>query len=199
MQLGQILGEGDGAVLMGAAASRVLVAVLSNPPVTDGKRTLRRVALAADLLRFDEVEVVNLFFVPSYRTGAISTLGAAEEQWIEARPEIDRALGKASGVLRAYGTTAPVGAARGHFRRQVEWLDHRLAVEALPAWQVGDGPRHPSRWQRWTSRAHPEVPFADAVRSSLIRVQADSSGVAHYVLGAQAAVPGVSLNRVVSD
>ncbi|KZB87465.1 DUF1643 domain-containing protein [Amycolatopsis regifaucium] len=158
---------------MPTASRRTLVAVLANPPLTDGKRTLRRVALAVELLGFDDVAVANLFSVPSHRTDAITELGAAEDGWLAARESLETCLGAGDGVLLAYGATSPSGEARVQFRQQVAWLQHRITAQDLPTWHVGDGPRHPSRWQRWTYRAHPDVPFAQALRDSLVPVQVD--------------------------
>lgn len=56
------------------ASSGTLLAVLTNPPLTDGTRTLRRVDLAAELLGFDQQRVANLFAVPSHATGATTRL-----------------------------------------------------------------------------------------------------------------------------
>jgi hypothetical protein len=148
-----------------------LVAILANPPLTDGKRTLRRVDLAAELLGFHDVAVANLFSVPSHATGAIAELGTTEEGWLAARSSLDASLGMAKGVLLAYGAASPTGEAGLQFRRQVSWLLSRISAMALPTWHVGDGPRHPSRWQRWTYRAHPEVPFTEALRNSFVRVR----------------------------
>ena len=103
-------------------------------------------------------------------------LGTEEDGWLEARASLEERLDTAQGVLLAYGATAPTGEARAHFRRQVEWLHIRIAARGLPTWHVGDGPRHPSRWQRWTCRAHPAVPFAEALRSSLVPVCTESVG-----------------------
>lgn len=150
------------------AAERVLAAILANPPLTEGTRTLRRVELAADLLGFARVEVANLFAESSQTTNEIALLGANETGWLSARPPMMECITGAGGVLLAYGAGEPTGTARGHFRRQVEWLRDRVAASGLPVWQVGDGPRHPSRWQRWTHRAHPGVPFAEALRASLL-------------------------------
>lgn len=155
---------------MGTTDSRTLVAVLSNPPLTDGLRTLRRIDLAAELLGFTQTHVVNLFALPSHATGGIAQLGREEGGWAATRHTLTDDLPKANGVLLAYGCTAPMGEARHHFRRQVAWLlDHSVAA-ALPSWCVGDGPRHPSRWQRWTSRTHPDLAFPDALRASLTRL-----------------------------
>jgi len=154
-----------------------LVAVLTNPPLTDGKRTLRRVALAAELLGFDNFAVANLFSVPSHATGAIAELGTTEDGWLAARASLDACLELGNGVLLAYGATLPTGEAGFQFRQQVAWLRSRLAALALPTWHVGDGPRHPSRWQRWTYRQHPAVPFPEALRNSLVPVPADYVGL----------------------
>lgn len=150
--------------------SGTLVAVLANPPLTDGSRTLRRVELAAELLGFAQHRIANLFAVPSHATGAIAHLGQHESGWAQARAALTEQLASADGVLLAYGRTAPTGEARHHFRRQVDWLLSRSIDVALPSWCVGDGPRHPSRWQRWTSRAHPDLAFPDALRVSLTRL-----------------------------
>jgi hypothetical protein len=154
-----------------------LVAVLSNPPVTDGRCTVRRVELATMILGFDAHHIVNIFAWPSHATRELNFLGAAESGWAEARPGIVAALNSAAGVLLGYGSTAPVGAARVQFRAQVDWLTGQLSMRMLPVWQLGDGPRHPSRWQRWTYRAHPNIPFDEAVRRSLVPVRQGSVGV----------------------
>lgn len=157
-------------------ARRPLVAVLSNPPVTDGRRTIRRVEMATTILGFDTHRIVNLFAHPTRATGELDLLGADESGWHEAQPKIAVALNDAGGVLLGYGSTGPAGAARLQFRAQVDWLTGCLSTLMLPVWQVGDGPRHPSRWQRWTHRAHPNTPFEDAVRRSLVMVRHGSVG-----------------------
>ena len=144
--------------------------VLTNPPLTSGERTLRRVALAADLLGFAEFDVVNIFALPSHATGEIASLGATEAGWVEAQPSIEAAVGRAHGALLAYGTTAPTGDARSHFRKQVSWVEETLARRSIPVWIVGDGPRHPSRWHRWTYRTFPQVPFTDALGDSFVQI-----------------------------
>jgi hypothetical protein len=155
---------------MDTTAHGTLVAVLANPPLTDGKRTVRRVALAAEILGFGGVEITNLFAFASHATGAIGELGVSEEGWSVARPALEASLSAANGILLGYGATSPTGLARVHFRHQVEWLQGRISSRGTRAWHVGDGPRHPSRWQRWTSRAHPDVPFPTALGRSLTPV-----------------------------
>lgn len=76
-------------------------------------------------------------------------------------------LDRATHILLGYGTTEPTGPARLHHREQVAWLRRAIGERGLPIYQVGNGPRHPSRWQRWTFRTYPGVPFADALKLSL--------------------------------
>ena len=150
---------------------RTLLAVLTNPPLTDGRRTLQRVELAASLLGFDQVVVGNLFALPSHATGALTVLGLGPEGWETARSHLAAHLAACDGALLAFGVSAPSGAARERFRGQVRWLLDRTVAVGLPTWQVGDGPRHPSRWQRWTSHTHPDITFPEALRTSLVRVE----------------------------
>lgn len=124
-----------------AASEGILFAVLANPPLTEGQRTLlRRVALAAELLGFTDVEVTNLFAVPSHATGAIAVLGTEEDGWLEARASLEQRHDTVQGVLLAYGATALTGEA-------LEWLRIRLAARKPPRWHVceGQGPICASR------------------------------------------------------
>lgn len=162
-----------------APSPGTLAAVLSNPPLTSGARTLRRVSLAADLLGLARVEVANLFAGASHATREIGLLGAKDAGWLEARPQLCDALSHADAVLLAYGMAAPSGPAREHFRTQVDWLHARLSELALPVWWVGGAPRHPSRWQRWTHREHADLPFEVALGDSLSRADPDTVRVAH--------------------
>ncbi|GAB3260422.1 hypothetical protein GCM10027425_23590 [Alteromonas gracilis] len=170
------MGEGWIAILMDTCRRSVLVALLANPPLTAGTRTLRRVELAAELLGFSRVTVANLFNLPSHATGDIDELGAGPEGWMSARMRLAAQIRSADGLLLAYGASEPAGSARIHFRRQVVWVAERIEARGVEAWQVGDRPRHPSRWQRWTHRAHPGLPFQDALAQSLVRVSVPSVG-----------------------
>lgn len=156
-----------------------LLVVASNPPSqTSGQRTVRRVDLARAHLGFDEVHIVNLFALASYRTGAVTTLGATPDGWLAARSPLSAELRQAHGVLLAYGVQAPSGPARAHHRQQLRWLVDEVVMLGLPVWGVGGAPRHPSRWQRFTSRAYAGVPFPDALKLSLTELApADLAGL----------------------
>lgn len=143
--------------------------VASNPPSqTSGQRTLARVQQAATILGFERAVVANLFALPTYRSGGISELGREPDGWIAARAALEGALGDCSGVLLAYGVVVPNGAAGEHHRAQTRWLDAEIKERVLPTWWVGGAPRHPSRWQRYTWRQSPTVPFPEALREALV-------------------------------
>ncbi|WP_370039128.1 hypothetical protein [Nocardioides sp.] len=144
-----------------------LLAVLTNPPTTPGERTLARVQLACDLLGYDDFAVANLFPLPSRSTRDINELGQVRGPWLAARPVLQEQLGAAAGVLLAYGLERPRGQAGQWHREQVTWLDAAITGRGLPRFWVGEAPRHPSRWQRCTSRRQPAVPFRDAVALEL--------------------------------
>lgn len=145
-----------------------LLAIASNPPLqTNGLRTLRRVEQAQAVLGFEGYRITNLFAVPTYRSGEVAQFGASEDGWLAARPELQNGIRHARGVLLAYGTSAPTGPARALFRWQVAWLYDQLTVAQLPVWWVGGAARHPSRWQRFTYRAHPGMEFTEALSLAL--------------------------------
>lgn len=112
---------------------------------------------------------MNLFALPSYRSGGLSELGSTPEGWLAARDEIAGGLVGAAAVLLAYGTQTPSGPARDHFRHHVAWLDERISEYNLPTWWVGGAPRHPSRWQRYTWRECSGLEFREALRLTIVR------------------------------
>lgn len=148
----------------------VLLAICSNPPLTtSGERTLARLEQARVLLGFQDVGLVNLFALPTYRTGEVETLGQEPDGWHLARHGIEETLNRADAVLLAYGVSAPAGPAGEHHRNQVAWLDSEVARRQLPAYWVGGAPRHPSRWQRYTFRNYTDLAYADGLRLALTR------------------------------
>ncbi|MEV5337827.1 DUF1643 domain-containing protein [Streptomyces sp. NPDC052676] len=146
---------------------RELLCILANPPLRSGERTRGRLVLACDLLGFETFTMRNLFAVPSGTVTDISTLGATADGWAQARKQMESAFSACDGVLLAYGISEPTGAARKYHREQVRWVTERLVASGCQSFQVGDGPRHPSRWQRWTSRHHRELEFSAALEASL--------------------------------
>lgn len=146
----------------------LLLVVGSNPPSqTSGQRTVGRVRQAAAILGFEEALVVNLFSLPTHRSGGIADLGGEAQGWLAARPSLSGGLDRCQGVLLAYGVQGPSGPARTHQREQVRWLDGQIEQRSLPTWWVGGAPRHPSRWQRYTHRQHPGLSFEDALAQGL--------------------------------
>lgn len=151
------------------AAHDSLTAVLLNPSDLEGVRTVNRLKLLCSLLEIPNHQVVNLCIAPSRTTQGLEKVGASPLPWTRARSEITASLTNGSSILLGYGVTPPRGEAGAHFREQVRWLSGRLGEWDLPTWQVGAAPRHPSRWQRFTSRAHPELKFGEALVRSIHR------------------------------
>lgn len=148
-------------------ASRGLTAVLFNPPLSSGTRTLARVALAAKLLGHQETAIVNLFPLATKSVLEVNSIGKDADLWLSARSNIAERLAVSGDVLLAYGCQEPVGEVRVHFRAQVAWLRQLLHDSDSTIWTVSNQPRHPSRWQRHTARSYPDKPFDEALELSL--------------------------------
>lgn len=151
-----------------------LTAVLFNPPLSSGARTVTRVELAAKLLGHTEVTIANLFPLPTQSVLDVNTAGKDFSLWQAARVCLVECTADGRDVLLAYGCQEPVGEVRAHFRAQLAWLNDVLAHTGNRLWMVSDQPRHPSRWQRYTSRSYPGMQFENALKLSLRQVPAGS-------------------------
>lgn len=109
----------------------------------------------------------NIFSLPTNRTGDISAIGKEPDGWLDARNHLESQLCAADGVLLGYGCKEPSGPARHLHREQVSWLNEQLEHFQHEVWWVGGQPRHPSRWQRHTSRDYPEMTFPNALKIAL--------------------------------
>lgn len=150
----------------------MLLAILATPPETSGERTLKRLELARQILGFDSVRVVNVLDVATFRTDGISIVGNEVLPWVESRAAISAGLSGCDGVVLGYGVSEPMGAARLHYRSQIDWLWAELRASRFLIWSVEMPPRHPSRWHRLTHRLAPDLPFIDALGSVLLPVRA---------------------------
>lgn len=146
-----------------------LLVVGCNPPTTSGVRTRARAELAREILRFDLVRLDNMFSEATYRTGGLAAFPGDDQPWLASRQALEESLDTSDGVLLAYGVSLPAGDARQAFRQQIEWLETEISKHAHPVWWVGAAPRHPSRWQRYTYRVHPELLFSEALPLALQR------------------------------
>lgn len=160
---------------MSVLTRETLLVVGSNPPSkTSGQRTLARVEQARSILGFERAVMANLFALPTYRSGGVSELGREPDGWLKARPSLLEGLEDCSGVLLAYGIGEPMGVARTLHREQVAWLDAEIEHRGLQTWWVGGAPRHPSRWQRYTWREHPDLAFYEALIRALDPIPPDT-------------------------
>ncbi|ADX75212.1 hypothetical protein Asphe3_41470 (plasmid) [Pseudarthrobacter phenanthrenivorans Sphe3] len=142
-------------------------AILFNPPLSTGARTIARVTLAAKLLGHEEATIANLFPLATKSVLEVNAIGKDYDLWLSARAEIGERLAVSGDILLAYGCQEPVGEVRAHFRAQIAWLRQEICISDSKVWSVSDEPRHPSRWQRHTAREYPGLPFNAALELSL--------------------------------
>lgn len=145
-----------------------LLTILATPPLTtSGARTLRRVRMAAEVIGSSSAIVANLLEVATVDVRDIAIAGRDSDEWHNSRGLLQAAIASADYVLLAWGCSEPTGPAKHHHRAQVAWVMGELNTRGLPLWTFGGLPRHPSRWQRYTSREHPGSTFRAAVAVSL--------------------------------
>lgn len=65
--------------------------------------------MARKMFEFERVRLVNVLALPSYRSGGLSDIAAPPRGWLEARPEMEQALGEADVVLLACGVGERTG------------------------------------------------------------------------------------------
>ncbi|GAA4056832.1 hypothetical protein GCM10023065_01970 [Microbacterium laevaniformans] len=136
-------------------AREQLVAILANPRFEPSGRSEKRVALARDVLGFKSARIANLFAWPSASSRDIALLGKVPEGWQDARRELTEAVYEADAVLVGFGLIPSSRESGPQLRAQLRWLHEELRRSGhVAVWQVGDRPRHPSRWHQYVSDAH---------------------------------------------
>jgi len=111
--------------------------------------------LVCEILGYDRSMIVNLFGRPSRSSRDIAVLGKEPEGWYDARQELSEAISVADGVLLGFGLIPSSRESGPHLRAQLQWLREELRKQGhLSVWQVGDRPRHPSRWHQYVSDVH---------------------------------------------
>lgn len=156
----------------------MLLAILATPPKrTSGRRTMRRVEMAAGLLGFETTSVVNLLNVPTDDVTDIATVGRQKRPWLASRDALRDAIQAADAVLLAWGASEPRGVAREHFREQVAWVEELISSRGIDAWTVGRSARHPSRWQRYTAAQCGSMSFEVALQAALTQRFAEPRGL----------------------
>jgi len=148
--------------------ARRLLAILATPPLTtSGARTRGRLHLATEILCSDVLAIANMIDVPTKDVLDITSVGSEPVPWTEARADLASQIAAADVVLLAWGIAEPAGPARDHYRAQVAWVNDVIGSRGIIPWTVGGMPRHPSRWQRYTARKQPGLPFSLALGASL--------------------------------
>lgn len=129
-----------------------LAAILLNPCIGSpfGSTSFQMVDEARQVLAFESCGIANLFSRPTRDITGITAEGSDWRLWSIARPALEEAIASADGLLIGWGLGGLGGDARINFLRQVRWTRRVMAEQGHTFyWQVGDGPRHPSRWRQY--------------------------------------------------
>jgi hypothetical protein len=132
-----------------------LGALLLNPPLAGGTRTIRHVHIVAQLLQCDDVEIANLFLIATRDLTAISEAGRSGNGWEAARPRLRQVIAECDFLVAGWGVSGPTGEAGVHQRRQLGYVRARAREVGQDCiWTLGGEPRHPSRWHQYVSDRH---------------------------------------------
>ena len=131
----------------------------------------RNVRICADLLDCGGADIMNLHAWPTRDLPALAAVAHQAEGWLEARASIEYGLSKADVLIAGWGVGRFSRDARSHLENQLRWLATAAEVAGHDsAYQVGDPPRHPSRWRQFTSPVHERfdgATFEERLRNSL--------------------------------
>jgi hypothetical protein len=132
-----------------------LGALLLNPPVVGGTRTVRNLHVAAELLACDDLEIANLFSIPTRDVTAINRLGASWEGWEDAQSALHQLIIRSDHLLAGWGVSGLSGPVARHKQAQVDFVREtaeRAGKERI--WTLLGEARHPSRWHQYVSDKH---------------------------------------------
>jgi len=132
-----------------------LGALLLNPPVVGGARTIRYLRVAADLLGCDHVEIANLFSIATRDVTAINEVGRSGDGWVAARLQLHQVIATSDHLLAGWGVGGLAGPAARHQQAQLEYVDacaRDIGNDYI--WTLNGEPRHPSRWHQYVSDKH---------------------------------------------
>lgn len=132
-----------------------LGALLLNPPLTSGTRTLSHLGIAAELLGCDALDIANLFAVATRDVTAINDVGLSSDGWEAARPRLRQVIAESDHLLAGWGVSSLAGRAAIHRQSQVDYV--RACARDVGKdciWTLNGEPRHPSRWHQYVSDRH---------------------------------------------
>lgn len=132
-----------------------LGAILLNPPLTRGTRTVNSLCIAADILECDTVEVANLFSVPTRDVTVINSIGRSTAGWEAARTQLLQVVSESDHLLAGWGVSGLSGLASTRRLMQIEYVyscARKTGKNAI--WTLNGEARHPSRWHQYVSDRH---------------------------------------------
>jgi len=132
-----------------------LGALLLNPPLVGGDRTIRHLQVAANLLGCDNVEIANLFANATPDVTAINEIGRSGDGWEAARLRLRQVITASDHLLAGWGISGLAGPAARHRRAQLDYVrTYAREVGKHDIWTLNGQPRHPSRWHQYVSDRH---------------------------------------------
>ena len=132
-----------------------LGALLLNPPLLGGARTVGQLHVVAELLKCDNVEIANLFAIGTRDITAINEVGQTITGWAAARSRLCEVIAASDQLLAGWGVSGLAGAAAQNQRAQLDYV--RNCAEDIGKdyiWTLNGEPRHPSRWHQYVSDRH---------------------------------------------
>jgi Protein of unknown function (DUF1643) len=139
-----------------SSSPRTLGGILLNPPLTTGAATMRHLGVAAEILGCENVQVANLFAIPTISVTEINEAGRSADGWEAARGELARVVDTSAELVAGWGVSGLHGPAAAHRNDQLVWLIEQITTRGQPSgmWTLNGEARHPSRWHQYVSDRH---------------------------------------------
>ncbi|WP_212819103.1 DUF1643 domain-containing protein [Polymorphospora rubra] len=139
---------------------------------------MRHLRVAAEILGCSDVQVGNLFAVPTTSVTEINDAGRDAAGWEAARWNLNQVLTSSAELVLGWGVSGLHGLALAHRHAQIAWLVDRLgALKISGVWTLNGEARHPSRWHQYVSDRHRRAvggTFPQRLASVLHRVDLNS-------------------------
>lgn len=162
---------------------RLLGAILLNPPIGAGARTINHLDHARKALGCNRMEIANLVNVQTLGIRDLSTAASQFDVWESSRIAVRSLLIKSDEVLFGWGISPLNGPAGIHLRTQSAWVTQEALNLHLRPWALGGEVRHPSRWHQYLAPKHGRstnhsfaIRIARALKPLDLRLKASNAG-----------------------
>jgi Protein of unknown function (DUF1643) len=123
--------------------------------IAGGAQTIRHLRVVAGLLECDDLEIANLFAIPTRDVTAINRAGRASDGWEAARSRLRQVITEADHLLAGWGVSGLAGQAAVNRRAQLCYVGECARESGKDyIWTLNGEARHPSRWHQYVSDRH---------------------------------------------